>query len=201
LRRICDDEPRDVREHNPSVPQWLCEILEKLLAKSPGERFQSADEVADLLGRWLAHVQQPLVVPAPAAISRRAREQASARAGKSGRSATRLITAVLLVMAMLYGAWRGREFFAGRSTSDADNQQNSEQQQTDEPRNSPSVTMSTAPGLKPDAIQPELDRAWQATFRAEARLPGKPVEQRYHGTEEIHWLDGQLERLELELHK
>ena len=35
------------------------------MAKDPAGRFQTAAEVADLLGRCLAHVQQPLTVPLP----------------------------------------------------------------------------------------------------------------------------------------
>jgi serine/threonine-protein kinase len=68
LRRICDDEPRPLREINPEVPVWLAQIVEKLLAKTVAERFQSAEEVAELLGKWLAHVQQPLQIPPPAVV-------------------------------------------------------------------------------------------------------------------------------------
>ena len=35
------------------------------MAKEPAQRFQTAEEVADLLMRCLAHVQQPLAVPLP----------------------------------------------------------------------------------------------------------------------------------------
>ncbi len=68
LRRICDDEPRDIREINPDVPQWLAAIIAKLLAKSPADRFQSAAEVADLLKQWLAHLAQPTVILPPKCI-------------------------------------------------------------------------------------------------------------------------------------
>jgi serine/threonine protein kinase len=59
LRRVADDTPRPVREVNPDVPAWLAAIIEKLHAKSPAQRFQSAAEVAELLGQHLAQVQQP----------------------------------------------------------------------------------------------------------------------------------------------
>jgi len=65
LRRITDEEPRPIREINPEIPEWLCGIVAKLMAKRPDDRFQSAQEVAKLLEECLAHVQQPTVVPLP----------------------------------------------------------------------------------------------------------------------------------------
>jgi serine/threonine-protein kinase len=65
LRRICEDSPRPIREINPEVPVWLGLVIEKLLRKSPADRFQSAAEVADLLGQYLAYVQQPTLAPRP----------------------------------------------------------------------------------------------------------------------------------------
>ena len=68
LRRICDDQPRSLREINPEVPAWLWAIVEKLLAKNPADRYRSADEVAQWLGQWLAHVQQPTQIAPPAIV-------------------------------------------------------------------------------------------------------------------------------------
>jgi serine/threonine-protein kinase len=65
IRRICDGHCRPVREVNPDVPEWLAEIIEKLHEKDPADRFQTAAEVADLLERHLAHLQQPTVVLQP----------------------------------------------------------------------------------------------------------------------------------------
>ena len=59
LRRISESDPRAIHELVPETPDWLCEIVEKLHAKNLDERFQSAGEVAELLGRWLLHLQQP----------------------------------------------------------------------------------------------------------------------------------------------
>jgi WD40 repeat protein/serine/threonine protein kinase len=59
LKRVCDDTPRPLREVNPDVPDWLARIIARLHAKSPGERFQTAAEVAEVLSRHLAQLQQP----------------------------------------------------------------------------------------------------------------------------------------------
>jgi hypothetical protein len=70
LRRVCEQSPPPLREANPAVPDWLEAIVAKLHAKRPEDRFQSAQEVADLLGAYLAHLQQPRRVPLPAPIRR-----------------------------------------------------------------------------------------------------------------------------------
>jgi serine/threonine-protein kinase len=79
LKRVCDEPARPVREVNPEVPQWLCDIIDKLHAKDPADRFQSAKELADLLGQHLAYLQQPSVAPRPAAVTTPQAAQAAAR--------------------------------------------------------------------------------------------------------------------------
>ncbi|MBO0699815.1 MAG: protein kinase [Zavarzinella sp.] len=59
LKRVCEDTPRDVRDHNPDIPDWLAEIIDKLHAKKPRDRFQTADEVGRLLTRHLRHLRAP----------------------------------------------------------------------------------------------------------------------------------------------
>ena len=49
LKRVAEDTPRDIREITPETPQWLCDIIAKLHAKNPDDRYQSAREVADVL--------------------------------------------------------------------------------------------------------------------------------------------------------
>ena len=49
LKRVAEDTPRPIREIIPEMPQWLCDIIAKLHAKNPDDRFQSAREVADVL--------------------------------------------------------------------------------------------------------------------------------------------------------
>lgn len=61
LKRVTEDTPRPIREIIPEVPQWLCDIISRLHAKNPAERYGSAREVADLLGHCLTELQQARV--------------------------------------------------------------------------------------------------------------------------------------------
>ncbi|MHC4178067.1 MAG: serine/threonine-protein kinase, partial [Planctomycetota bacterium] len=57
-----------IREINPEIPEWLCQIIARLMSKQPDDRFESAREVAELLEECLAHVQQPTAVALPASL-------------------------------------------------------------------------------------------------------------------------------------
>jgi serine/threonine protein kinase len=59
LRRVSDDAARPLFEINPDVPEALEVVIERLHAKDPAMRYQSAAEVADVLGRQLAILQRP----------------------------------------------------------------------------------------------------------------------------------------------
>lgn len=87
LRRITDDTPRSIRESNPDVPEWLELIVMKLLAKSADDRFDSAEQVAELLEDCLAHVQQPTTTPLPAGVQALAAQTRSRSLPKNRRKA------------------------------------------------------------------------------------------------------------------
>ena len=65
LRRVSDDRPRALRDVNPDVPIWLAEIIERLHAKDPAGRFQSAAEVAEVMGGYLSLLQRGLPIESP----------------------------------------------------------------------------------------------------------------------------------------
>ncbi len=65
MHRVVHDAPRPIREVNEDIPDWLCEIVNKLLEKEVDDRLASAEEVEDLLSRHLAHLQQPTTVDQP----------------------------------------------------------------------------------------------------------------------------------------
>ncbi|MEZ6064893.1 MAG: serine/threonine-protein kinase [Planctomycetaceae bacterium] len=70
LRRITDNVPRPIREINPLIPRWLVAIVERLHSKPVEGRYQSAEEVRELLENCLAHVRQPDAVPLPRSLPR-----------------------------------------------------------------------------------------------------------------------------------
>jgi serine/threonine-protein kinase len=66
LKRVCEDTPRPIREVNPDVPAALVAVVNRLLAKNPEVRFQTAGATAEQLSRYLAQLQHD-----PLAHSRR----------------------------------------------------------------------------------------------------------------------------------
>jgi serine/threonine-protein kinase len=105
LRRICDDTPRDLLEVNADVPVWLAAIIDRLLAKSREDRFQTADEVARLLEQCLAHLQHPTSIALPTAVTLLAARR------RPDKSTSRRAVWPFLVVAVLLGlfswsAWK-----------------------------------------------------------------------------------------------
>jgi serine/threonine-protein kinase len=101
LRRVSDDRPRPLRDVNPDVPIWLAEIIERLHAKDPAGRFQTAAEVAEVMGGYLTLLQRglPIANPQPKALS--------ASRGRSSRKRTAagvaLCSAAVLAIAWIVG--------------------------------------------------------------------------------------------------
>jgi hypothetical protein len=97
LKRVCEDTPTPVREVNPEIPEWLAAVVEKLHAKDPAQRYQSAAEVAELLGRHLALLQHPAAVPPPAAGKPAAEKAAAPPRAARGRWAVAAVVLVCLI--------------------------------------------------------------------------------------------------------
>jgi serine/threonine protein kinase len=67
LKKVSDDVPKPIREINPEIPDWLVAVIDKLHAKDPADRYQSATEVGNVLGEHLARLQQAAWTPLPEA--------------------------------------------------------------------------------------------------------------------------------------
>ncbi|MCW5552568.1 MAG: protein kinase [Verrucomicrobiae bacterium] len=76
MRRVCDEEPPAAHTLNSKIPEWLGQLIQRLMAKDAAARPQTAAEVATELGRRLAALQQGagahlLVREAPVSPTRR----------------------------------------------------------------------------------------------------------------------------------
>lgn len=69
LKRVCDDEPRDICDVNPDVPGWLRDLIMQLLAKEPKDRFQSAEEVEEIFRECLSDMQSKPADSIPKSLS------------------------------------------------------------------------------------------------------------------------------------
>lgn len=68
LRQIAFEEPTPLRAYNAATPTDLATIVTKAIAKEPGDRYQSADDLAKDLQRFLEH--QPIAACPPTALDR-----------------------------------------------------------------------------------------------------------------------------------
>ena len=189
LRRICDESPRPVRSLNPDVPIWLAAVLDKLLAKAPAERFQSAKEVADLLGTYLAHLQQPDTQPLPRAI---AGQSSACRARRLRRL---LIGAALLLvlggitLAALRWMPPSDRFPPGQETIE---------------ENNPGPLSADPKSARPwpdDGFQSQVDEAHQRSQKLEDELrqPVLPSQSNDAALPWLHEAQQRLDKLEREL--
>ncbi len=117
LKRVCEETPRPLRESNPDIPGWLEALIARLHAKDPAGRFQTAAEVAELLGRHLAHLQQPgtdlsnpQAAPSAGRAAHAASEPRTQRSGVSGRRLLRCAACAALIavgcVAVYWIFWR-----------------------------------------------------------------------------------------------
>jgi hypothetical protein len=93
-----------VRELNPDVPEWLVEIIDRLLRKYPDDRFQTARKVSEVLSQHIACLQDK----ASLQTEDRLQTSWSAPGGKTPSRTTRrppwqVVLGVLLILAMGLG--------------------------------------------------------------------------------------------------
>lgn len=105
IRKVCDERPRSIREENLEIPDWLIQVVERLLEKNPDERFQSADEVAAVLEECLAHLQHPgRAVPQLSGPAHRRTQPIDAgvvRSERTVKSELERVSRMLIVTALL----------------------------------------------------------------------------------------------------
>lgn len=91
LRKIVNERPAPAEQVNSDVPRTLSRLIERLHEKQPEDRYQSAEQVNQLLEQYVAHLNQPLAHDQPKlGLSRR-----SVRT-RMGWSAAAALSCVLL---------------------------------------------------------------------------------------------------------
>ncbi|QEF96995.1 Serine/threonine-protein kinase PrkC [Stieleria maiorica] len=59
LRRIVEESPRPISQFNPDVPDWMCQLVARLMEKDRDRRMGSASIVAKTLRQCLNHLHDP----------------------------------------------------------------------------------------------------------------------------------------------
>ncbi len=105
-RRILEDTPEPLDRLNPEVPPFLVEIVERLLAKKPAARFQSAAELAELLQNYTTQLNQATTDELRVAWrGERLRSKQGQRSPKSAALIALLVCGVLLAAAIYWRPW------------------------------------------------------------------------------------------------
>ncbi len=99
LHKITSAALPDMREVQSSVPEWLQHLVSRLHAPSPGDRFQSAAVVANLLEQCLAHFQHPLKHELPQELLKPPFEERSTTSTSSSALRRALLSVAVVIAA------------------------------------------------------------------------------------------------------
>jgi hypothetical protein len=169
LKRVCEDAPAPVRQANPEAPDWLCAIVAKLHAKDPADRYQSAAEVAEVLGRHLAQVQHPSQMSEPVASGPKVSRFRRPRRGRWAVAAAVLVLATAgLGMTEAAGVTKVRATVIRIFTPDG-----TLVVETDDP--AVKVTVEGDGDLVITGAGPQEVRLRAGSYRLRATKDGKPV--------------------------
>ena len=111
IKMICDQSARRLEHLNPSIPMWLAAIVDRLHARSPSDRYQTAEELAADLNGCLAHKQNPDSCIQPRGIlrlqNRYERTGCPAKLSRRAASIACVAAIALLIGAGLWALLRG----------------------------------------------------------------------------------------------
>jgi serine/threonine-protein kinase len=105
MRQIVHDRPQPLRHLAPNVPPAVVAIVERCLAKEPGDRYASAAVVGEDLRRVTSRAGASL--PSPANASEAA-TMANESVSRPARLPVRAILAAAIIATLAVAGWRGR---------------------------------------------------------------------------------------------
>ncbi len=175
LKRVCEDTPRPLDDVIPETPDWLQSIIFRLLEKDREDRFQSAQEVADLLARCQRELEQGgkvvSVAPSRSAVS----SVAASNETTTSAWPMRLRVAVLFALAVLVFAYIGPKLARWFDTSISTLPQAERITESGLPEEGATTTWHVWPAdAPPPAIAPfndEQARQHQEAWAAHLKLP------------------------------
>lgn len=101
LKKLTDEKHPPLRERHPELPEWFTHIVDRLLAKKPEDRFQSAREVADTLEHfWVLLKSSSETLPAVCPKKKAAQAWKTLAMGTAAGLATLLLGAAALFFFM-----------------------------------------------------------------------------------------------------
>lgn len=111
LERVCEDTPRPLDDVIPETPSWLQSIIFRLLEKNREDRFQSAQEVADLLARCQRELEHNGKVDSVAfSISNGVESNQTTKSVQSKLSWVAMLCVLAVLMPMIIGPKLARWF-------------------------------------------------------------------------------------------
>lgn len=200
MQRIAHDTPRSLRVDHPHIPEWLDQLVMKLLAKDPSQRFPTAADLATALSDELSYLQNPTARAVPSRTwVQRPPSPILARWSRIGRR--RLVISGLVLLAAAASATASLRWFSPRA-----NQGVAQSSAKPDPP-TPTVGESTPSPLASLPLAIDFAGIWQPTadlagLRAQAQqlesdwlsAPTPTEDSRW--AEEIQQLQQQIEQLQ-----
>lgn len=116
LKRLVDETPQPIAELIPGTPQWLVDLIQRLHAKNPDERIQTAREVERLLAKAQTEGAVEVEQPAGATPAAAGHTPEATAAGNASHLPGWVAAAVAVAVTALVGAamwYRGAGKTAG----------------------------------------------------------------------------------------
>ncbi len=161
LIKIATEALPPIQTINPSVPEPVCMLIEKMTAKAPADRYQKPNQLLDAIGECAAQLKQH-AQPSPA-VDKKADKKEEKAEKKSKKGNPVMSDAVVLgviaglVLIIALAIWQGRSFYQ-KITADEQ-----------------AVEEQTIPARVPDNLSPgTLPREQALSGEVEAGIPATP---------------------------
>ena len=104
LNRISNDVPTPIQQVNNEISDTLCDIIDKLLSKDVGDRFQSASELHQVLERYLVYLHQPDGARPPIIVGSKRRKSV----GGENLKPILIVSSAICLVTLLLGIFIGK---------------------------------------------------------------------------------------------